>query len=184
MSTKIEHQYRKLIEASKTGDRRAQRALYDLYVDAMFHTSLRMVRSSADAEEIVQDAFVKAFIELASFEYKSTFGAWLKRIVINQSINFLKRKKIPISVDIDIPEQIQEEESNLSYQNISIETIQKGLTLLSAGYQQVLSLYLFEGYDHIEISEIIGISVSTSKSQYHRAKKKLAVILTERPWMN
>ena len=183
MSDKIEHQHRDLIEACKEGNRQAQYDLYHLYVDAMYNTCLRMVQHQSDAEDIVQEAFVKAFTGLESFAYKSTFGAWLKRIVINHSMNFLTKKKLAISNVEKIPEPVHVVESTRSAKCLHLEDVKKGIAMLSRGYQQIISLYLLEGYDHAEISQIAGISVSTSKSQYHRAKKKLVEIINEELWM-
>ncbi len=162
------------------GKRTAQFELYNLYVDAMYQTSYRMVGNTADAEDVVQDAFVKAFTKLESFQYKSTFGAWLKRIVINQSVNFLKAKKLPVCTNDDITdENTFDVEASVE---IDIIKIKKAIKLLSDGYRRILSLYLLEGYDHSEISQIAGISVSTSKSQFHRAKKKLVDIIKKEEW--
>tara|TARA_R110002073_G_scaffold128999_3_gene275146 strand:- start:108242 stop:108658 length:417 start_codon:yes stop_codon:yes gene_type:complete len=135
-----------------------------------------MVQTKEDAEDIVQDSFVEAFKNLTSFRYESTFGSWLKRIMINKSINHLKLKRIPI-VPIDNQIYHLKDENLESIVEVDIRKITKGITLLPVGYRQIINLYLIEGYDHVEISEILKISTSTSKSQYHRAKKKLIEIL-------
>ncbi|GGD17065.1 RNA polymerase subunit sigma-24 [Hyunsoonleella pacifica] len=144
----------------------------------MFNVCVRMVKSKEDAEDILQESFVDAFKNLNSFRYESTFGSWLKRIVINKSINHLKLKRVPLVAmdDYDdwIPEQ-QEEEINEEYLNV--DTIKTAIKQLPEGYQTIINLYLIEGYDHVEIGEILGISTSTSKSQYHRAKKKLIALM-------
>ncbi|RKN00474.1 RNA polymerase sigma factor [Aquimarina sp. AD1] len=168
--------HKDLIEKSKSGDRNSQYKLYELYVDAMYNVSMRIVSIREDAEDIIQDSFVDAFKNLTSFRYESTFGSWLKRIVINKSINHLKLKKIPIT-PIDKHEYHITEEVKESINTRDIEKIKKGITKLPDGYKQIINLYLIEGYDHIEISEILEISSSTSKSQYHRAKKKLIQII-------
>jgi RNA polymerase sigma-70 factor (ECF subfamily) len=144
----------------------------------MFNICVRIVKSKEDAEDILQESFVDAFKNLNSFRYESTFGSWLKRIVINKSINHLKLKRVPLVAmdDYDdwIPEQ-QEEEINEEFLNI--DTIKTAIKQLPEGYQTIINLYLIEGYDHVEIGEILGISTSTSKSQYHRAKKKLIALM-------
>ncbi|WP_233557683.1 RNA polymerase sigma factor, partial [Aquimarina sp. AD1] len=172
----ILYTHKDLIEKSKSGDRNSQYKLYELYVDAMYNVSMRIVSIREDAEDIIQDSFVDAFKNLTSFRYESTFGSWLKRIVINKSINHLKLKKIPIT-PIDKHEYHITEEVKESINTRDIEKIKKGITKLPDGYKQIINLYLIEGYDHIEISEILEISSSTSKSQYHRAKKKLIQII-------
>ncbi|NMH89553.1 RNA polymerase sigma factor [Flavivirga sp. Y03] len=168
--------HKSLVEKSKLGDRNAQYKLYELYVDAMYNISMRMMHIKEDAEDVVQDSFIEAFNNLSSFRYESTFGSWLKRIVINKSINQLKKKKIPVVPIENQMYHIKEDTEDVSPE-IDIKNIVKGIRLLPPGYQQIINLYLIEGYDHIEISEILEISPSTSKSQYHRAKKKLIEIV-------
>ncbi|MDH7448235.1 RNA polymerase sigma factor [Aquimarina sp. 2201CG14-23] len=176
METNILYTHKDLVEKSKSGDRNSQYQLYELYVNAMYNVSMRMIGIKEDAEDVTQESFVEAFRNLPSFRYESTFGSWLKRIVINKSINHLKLKKIPIT-----PLQDQEyhlsEETSIPVPITDIEKIKKGIALLPDGYKQIINLYLIEGYDHVEISEILKISSSTSKSQYHRAKKKLIQII-------
>lgn len=174
MTNQVVFTHKDLVEKSKLGDRKTQYKLYSLYVNAMFNVSIRMVKSKEDAEDILQDSFVEAFKNLNNFRYESTFGSWLKRIVINKSINHLKLKRVPLVAmdDYDnwIPEQ---EEEEVNEEHLDVSSIKTAIKQLPEGYQTIINLYLIEGYDHVEIGEILGISTSTSKSQYHRAKKKL-----------
>ena len=176
METDIRFTHRELVEKWKSGHQSSQYQLYSLYVDAMYNIGMRMLGSKEDAEDIVQDSFVDAFKNLSRFEYKSTFGAWLKRIVINKSINHLKAKQIAM-VPMEAHEYHLSEEAEEKVEAIDIKKVKKGIGQLPAGYKQIINLYLIEGYDHIEIGEILEISTSTSKSQYHRAKKKLVEII-------
>ena len=174
MDNPIVFTHKNLIERSKLGDRKMQYKLYSLYVDAMFNVSIRIVKIKEDAEDLVQDSFIDAFKNLNTFKYESTFGSWLKRIVINKSINYIKVKRIPL-IELDGNEKWITEEESLEIKDIKldIDKIKKGIKALPEGYQTIINLYLIEGYDHTEIGDILEISVSTSKSQYHRAKKKL-----------
>lgn len=177
METNILYTHKDLVEKSKLGDRTAQYKLYELYVDAMYNVGMRMMRIKEDAEDVVQDSFIEAFNSISSFRYESTFGSWLKRIVINKSINQLKKKKIlvvPIEKEMY---RIKSDDEDEETPAMDMKKIIKSIGLLPAGYQQIINLYLVEGYDHVEISEILGITTSTSKSQYHRAKKKLIEIV-------
>lgn len=164
------------MEKCKKGDRKSQYKLYEIYVDAMFNISMRMLRSKEDAEDVVQESFVAAFKSLNGFKYESSFGAWLKRIVINKSINQLKCKRAEV-IPVDERDYVAEEEDNESAAAVELEKVRIGIDKLPDGYRQVLNLYLIEGYDHSEIGEILTISTSTSKSQYHRAKKRLLEII-------
>lgn len=135
-----------------------------------------MVKVREDAEDVLQESFIEAFKNLNSFRYESTFGSWLKRIVINRSINHLKLKKLPLIAIEENDYWIQSnDEDSTENKNIEFDVskIKRGIETLPRGYQTIINLYLIEGYDHVEIGDILGINVSTSKSQYHRAKKKL-----------
>ena len=175
METDITYQHQEIVDSCKANLRDAQQALYKLYARAMFNTCLRIVDNEHDAEDILQDSFVSVFKNINQFNNQSSIGAWIKRIVVNNSINFLNRKK---SIFFEIKDDVQYiEEDNNESSIIEITKIQKAITQLPDGYKQILILYLLEGYEHQEISQILNISVGTSKSQYHRAKNKLKEII-------
>jgi len=177
LKTDIRFTHQSLVEQCKSGNPSSQYELYALYVDAMFNVGIRFLGNKEDAEDIVQDSFIDAFKKLHSFKYESSFGAWLKRIVINKSINHLKAKRIPV-VPMEPHEFHLTDEEPIEAEAVDLKKVQLGLKKLPEGYRQILTLYLIEGYDHVEIAEILDISSSTSKSQYHRAKKKLLEIIT------
>ena len=164
-----------LVERCKQGDSRGFAELYRKYSKAMYNTSLRIVNNTGDAEDVVQEAFTDAFRSLEDFHYKSTFGAWLKRIVINKSINCLRKRKMDM-IDIEktnighLPEEDTTDEQEIQ---MKVEDIKKAVGLLPNGYRTVLTLYLFEGYDQEEIAEILQVSHATVRTQYMRAKQKL-----------
>lgn len=178
MAKDIRFTHKALVEKCKKGNSTAQYELFELYVDAMYNVGMRFLGNKEDAEDVVQESFVDAFKNLNSFKYESTFGAWLKRIVINKSINFLKARRIAV-VPMDDHEFHLTAEEPIEVPSADIKKVKLGIAELPEGYQQIINLYLIEGYDHIEISEVLGISTSTSKSQYHRAKKKLIEIINE-----
>ena len=164
-----------LVERCKRGDSRAFEAIYQKYAKAMYNTSLRIVSHTGDAEDVMQEAFTDAFRSLEDFHYKSTFGAWLKRIVINKSINQLRKRKMDL-IDIDktqIGNVAEEDGPDEKELELKVEDIKKAVAHLPNGYRTVLTLYLFEGYDQEEIAEILGVSHATVRTQYMRAKKKL-----------
>ena len=169
-----------LIKACKRGEQRAQFEIYKLYAKSMYNVAFRILNNSAEAEDIVQESFLKAFQKLSSFSGEVSFGAWLKKIVVNASLDALRKKKIEFENIDDVRhpdfEQKEEENSSLEYEVIKIRD---AILLLPDGYRIVLSLYLLEGYDHDEIAEITGISASTSRSQLARAKKRLIEKLKE-----
>jgi RNA polymerase sigma factor (sigma-70 family) len=165
-----------LIEECRTGNRKAQFRLYNLYSRAMYNLAYRIMNNREDAEDILQESFVECFRNIDSFRFESTFGAWLKKIIINKCINQIKKKKIDITLCETLPTIIDEEEEEVIYDPGKIF---KGIERLPDGYRIILTLYLLEGYDHAEISQILGITESTSKSQYSRAKEKLRNILSK-----
>lgn len=180
MGTQIDI-HKELIEASKKGDNRARRQLYELYARAMFNICYRMMNNREDAEDILQEAFIQAFTKLESFRYDSTFGAWLKRIVINTCINAINKKKVDLMLTDDMyyfgdrSEEVENKELPLTTKDI-----ENAMEHLPEGGRIVFSLYLLEGYDHIEIAQILGVTESTSKSQYMRAKRKVYEILKDK----
>ena len=166
-----------LIEECRNGNSRAQFRLYNQYSKAMYNLAYRMLNNREDAEDMLQESFIECFRNIESFRFESTFGAWLKKIVVNRCINQLKKKKIDLTF-YDTPPSIAVEEENESC--FDTKEIFKGIEKLPDGYRIILTLYLLEGYDHSEISQILGISESTSKSQYSRAKEKLKYILSKK----
>ncbi len=168
-----------IVEKCKRGNRRAQFELYRLYSKAMFNVCLRMVRQEQDAEDLLQNSFVDVFTKLSTFRYQSSVGAWIKRIVVNNCINYLKRNRLSVEELQDYHGDISEEEEPelLPDMPLSVHIVRKAMECLPEGYRVVFSLYLLEGYDHKEIGEILGISEATSKSQYSRARKKLKELI-------
>lgn len=167
-----------LIARCKAGDREAHYRLYKLYSRSMFNASYRITGREEDAEDAVQEAFISAFRNLDHYRADATFGAWLKRIVVNKSINVLKKRKHPLMPDGE-QWDVAEEEAPADYrEELTVERVKKAIEELPDGYRAVLSLYLLEGYDHQEIAGILEISESTSKSQLNRAKGKLKEKLT------
>ena len=170
--------HREIIELSKTGNPKAQFQLYKLYSKAMFNICVRMLNSIEEAEDLLQESFTDAFMKLNSFRYESSFGAWLKRIVINKCINAINKKKIVLVFpDQPVEQDTRDEEVDYSGIDMDVQRIHLAVGKLPDGYRVIFSLYALEGYDHGEISQIMNISESTSKSQYLRAKQKIKELL-------
>lgn len=162
------------MERCLDGNRAAQYDLYRRYVGAMFHTVVRMVGNREDAEDLTQEVFAKVFHRLESFRNDATLGAWIKRIAVNVSLNFLRTANrlhfvemeghLAIAEENDVGEEVLETD---------LRRIHEAIKKLPDGSRTVFNLYLLEGYDHREIAEILHISESTSKTQYRRAKRLL-----------
>ncbi|MCB7481358.1 RNA polymerase sigma factor [Christiangramia sediminis] len=164
----------KLIEACIQNNRRAQLQLYNKYCDGMYYVALRFMKDSMEAEDAMQEGFIKAFAKLHQFNGEVTFGAWLKRIVINKCLDKLKAKKLEL---VAINEQTLgtvEDEDNWEVEDgVSVEEVKKKMQKLPEKYKYPLMLFLVEGYDHEEISEILNITQVASRTLVHRGKKKL-----------
>jgi len=173
--------HKPLIDRCRTGDNRAQYELYSLYAKAMYNVCIRIVNHTSEAEDILQDSFLEAFTRIGEFRSESSFGAWLKTIVVNRSINYLKKKKLLLFDNItDEKDTRHEEYSDYEDTEWEVQRVYKAMHNLPDGYRIVLSLYLLEGYDHAEIAQILGITESTSKSQYSRAKECIRTLLKKK----
>lgn len=162
----------KLVERAKQGDQQAMYRLYKSHVQAMYNTSIRIVVNQFDAEDIIQESFLSAFKSLSSFKGDSSFGTWVKRIVVNKSLNLLRQKKQTFT-DLDNLHIAAEESEDEDFPEVTPDVIHEAIKSLPEKARVVLNLYLLEGYLHKEIAEMLEISESTSKSQYQRARKIL-----------
>lgn len=166
-----------LIDSCLAGDHWAQEKLYNLYSKAMFNICCRICNDRDDAEDVLQDAFISAFKNLHTYQRKAAFGAWLKRIVVNKALNFVKKNKVEI-VPLEGEDRYEDDntEEIIDFP-VTVDQVKSAMNQLPDGYRIVFSLYLLEGYDHAEIADILNITTSTSKSQYNRSKKKIKEIL-------
>lgn len=177
----IDKHYQLVLEC-KQGSKKACYELYKLYSKAMLNVAFRIVGNIAEAEDVLQEAFVDAFSKLKDFRQDTTFGLWLKQIVVNRSINLLRKRRLEL-VDLEegqlenIAEDEIEDEEEIQFQAAIIKEAMKELP---EGYRLVISLYLLEGYDHEEIGQILNISENTSRTQFLRAKRKLLEILQKK----
>lgn len=171
--------YQDIIDRCKEGDRQAQFQLYKLYYKPMYNISLRMVGNEMEAEDIMQESFLSAFKKIDSYEGKVSFGAWLKKIVINRSLDHLKKRKI-VFEEINEKMNVAETPEFMEIEESSLENIKNEISNLPEKYRVVLSLFLIEGYSHEEVSEMLNISNEASRTQFFRAKQKLKELLRQK----
>ncbi len=168
---------RKLIEACLNHRPDAQIALYQRYNKAMFNSALRILGNRQEAEDVMQEAFITAFARLGTFDGKAPFGSWLKKIVVNKSIDALRRNRSGIFDDIDLitnyPDNDKQDEYDVVYQ-ITPEKINDIMKEMKESYRLILSLHLIEGYPHDQIAELLGMSYANVRTRYSRARKLLA----------
>lgn len=171
-----------LVKAQK-GHLKSQMSLYDQNYKAVFNSCYRVLLNKEDAEDVTHDTFISVFEAKPSEQNIDNTMAWLRRIGINKSLDYLRRQeKFEFTNEIeDIIEQKEinngKNESENEYLNLEPEKIYKGIHQMPKQYRLVLNLYLIEGFDHSEISQILNINTSTSRSQLTRAKRKLKAYL-------
>ena len=171
-----------IIKKCQSNDRNAQLQLYNKYCDGMLVVAKRFITNTMEAEDVVQESFIKAFTKLHQYKAEVTFGAWLKRIVINKSIDALKLKKQSLK-EIDEAQLMVVDEATEDWNievSVTIEDVKIAINQLPSKYKYVVLLYLVEGYDHQEISEILGISQIASRTQLSRGKIKLKNLLKKK----
>ena len=178
MKTLYENIHQEIIDQCREGSQKAQFQLYKLYYKPMYSVCLRIINNETEAEDVMQEAFLKAFSKIDTYKGEVSFGAWLKKIVINRSLDYLKKRKVKFEEINEKTNQIPDYQMEIK--EVNMKVIQDAIQKLPDGYRVVLSLFLIEGYDHEEISEILRISNSNSRTQYLRAKNKLRELLKDR----
>lgn len=173
----------RLIRQCKKGDSLAQYQLYQLYVKAMFNIAVRMTGEKEMAEDVLQDAFVKAFSEIENLKNEKAFGGWLKRIVLNRCIDVMRKEKYVFQGLDTLSEQCHESVEEID-ESADPEMIHHMIKKLPEGARQILIMRALEGYKHAEIGEKLGISESTAKTQFFRAKQLLGEMIKNREYEN
>ena len=164
----------KIIERCKSQDRKAQKELYDVYSPVLFGICIRYSKSSTDAEDILQEGFVKIFTKINNFKGDGSFEGWMRRIIVNTAIShYHKNKKHNDNYDITEINETDVDGYSYNSDEYTKEELLSVIDNLPAGYKMVFNLYAIEGYKHKEIGEMLNINANTSKSQYSRAKEKI-----------
>lgn len=179
MDLNDKEQVRRLIRGCKKGDRKSQRVLYESLYGKMLGVCLRYSRDMLEAEDLVQDGFIKVFDKIKSFNYKGSLEGWVRRLIINNSIDQIRRKR-KMNFDYEEESKIHnmkdenpEELEEFELLNLKAERIVELIQKLSPAYQTVFNLYVVEDMTHKEIADTLNISVGTSKSNLAKAKMKL-----------
>jgi len=158
----------------------AQRELYSRYSPKMLSVCYRFAQSREDAEDMLQEGFIKVFTQIQTFQNKGAFEGWIRRIIVHTCINFLKKyKKFSENIDLAYAGFLQVKEETMP-SIMQAKQVVECIRLLPIGYKTVLNLYAIEGYNHKEIAEMLDIEESTSRSQYTRAKAMLEGILVKK----
>ncbi|WP_288955898.1 RNA polymerase sigma factor [uncultured Polaribacter sp.] len=166
-----------LIERCKKSDKNAQLDLYKAYYKAMYNTAYRILKDSFEAEDIMQEAFLTVFTKMSTYKGEVTFGAWLKRIVVNKSLTQLKKNNRYNEVKMEVIPNEEIIEETIDYSGLKANRVLACLQNLKDNYRMVLNLHLIEGYDYEEIAEILGYTNENVRTTVSRAKKKLKQVL-------
>ncbi len=169
-----------IIEKCKANDRKAQLSLYKKYSEGMFKVAIRFLKNADDAEDVVQESFIKAFQKMHQFNGDVTFGAWLKRIVINKSIDFLKSKQQKLEAIDERYMHIEENNDWTIDHAITVDEVKTAIAQLPDNYRYVVMMFLMEGFDHKEISQVLGLTESTCRTRLLRGKGLLQQLLKDK----
>jgi RNA polymerase sigma-70 factor (ECF subfamily) len=163
-----------LLVACQKGNHKAQLEIYRRYHKAMYNVALRILNNSFDAEDVMQEGFLSAFTKLASFKGEVTFGAWLKRIIINASLQLIrKRKENTVTLNENTNHLIDNEPANLDFSQVQVAQVLEAITRLKENYRIAISLHLIEGYDYEEMTVIMETSYDNCRALVSRAKAKI-----------
>lgn len=179
MGTLTKDIHQDVVRRCRENDKEAQFEIYKFYFKTMFNTSIRILHNTADAEDVMQDSFLDAFSKVGTFTGEGNFGGWLRRIVVNNSIDALKKKHNDMTFEDVRMEIVEDKESGIEDVEYKVDEIKKAMKILKEENRVILSLFLLEGYDHEEISQILNISYNNSRTRYSRARKKLQKVLSD-----
>lgn len=189
MGKRYKNIHQELIDDCRKGKTKAQFEIYKLYYKAMYNTCVRIVNDSMEAEDVMQEAFLSAFKKIDSYKEEVSFGAWLKKIVVNRSLDALKKRKVQQEEinerTMALPDDSKTD--NLDEAQQKIAEIKQVIAQLPENYRLFITLHLIEGYDHDEIGEIMGMTNAAVRTGYSRARKKLQELLSTKKtgiWTN
>lgn len=174
--TKYRDIHHQLIANCKKGNQKAQLEIYKLYYKAMYNSALRILKNQADAEDVMQDSFLDAFTRIQLYREEGSFGGWLKRIVINNAMDFIRNQKPTNEID-ESHILLTDEEGDCIENDCRLEDIKEAMNMIKQEYRIIISLYLFEGYDHEEIASIQNITYGLSRTRYSRARQSLLKVI-------
>jgi RNA polymerase sigma factor (sigma-70 family) len=167
-----------LIKGCLNNDPKAQRIIYEKYAGAMFAVCSRYIKEKTDAEDVLIKGFMKAFSQMAKYKGEGNLGGWIKKIMINEALMFLRSTRT-MYVEVDIDHANYNQDEHFSHNQLEADDLLKMVNNLPVGYRTIFNLYAIEGYSHKEIAEQLNISENTSKSQLSRARVLLQKMLMD-----
>ena len=172
-----------LIKQCKVNNRKAQLALYNKYCNGMYTVALRYINNTALAQDAVQEGFIKAFSKLEQYKGDVSFGAWLKKIVINTCLDMLKTSKRFVLEEPTVSLETTTQDNNWDVADTTlVEEVLQAINCLKDTQRMVLQLFLLEGYDHQEIASILNVTETASRTLLHRGKKQIQIQLKDKAY--
>ncbi len=168
----------KIIEGCKKMQRKSQKALYDMYAPVLYAMALRYAADASEAEDMLQEAFINIFKSIDQYQGSGSFEGWMKRILINAAIGYIRKHKKQQFDNFDDVQEIRMKDFDFSEEDFSRQELIDVINDLPDGFRMVFNLYAIEGFKHKEIADMLGIQIGTSKSQYSRARNILKKRLT------
>jgi RNA polymerase sigma factor (sigma-70 family) len=172
-----------LIKGCLLRDANAQRQLYDTFSSKMYSICYRYVKDSMEAEDILVTSFMKVFDKISQFKSEGSFEGWIRRIVVNESLTYLRRNR-SMYLETELEQADREPDYNMLSDHLEAEDLLNMIKELPTGYRIVFNMYAIDGYSHKEIADQLGISENTSKSQLSRARTYLQKMLANTDWMS
>jgi RNA polymerase sigma-70 factor (ECF subfamily) len=169
---------KKLIQACIDENRSSQKALYERFSAKMYYVCLRYARHELEAQDMLQDGFIKVFDNISKFKHNGSFEGWIRRIMVNTSLNYCRKSSFK-NEQIGIEDYQDKVVDSKAVSNLSEQELLKLIQTLPDGYRMVFNLYVIEGYSHKEIGELLNTTESTSRSQLAKARKWMQKVLTE-----
>ncbi len=167
-----------LIQGCIAQNPKSQKALFDIFAPTMYAICYRYSKDADQAKDLLQEGFIKAFTKLSEFKFEGSFEGWLKRIFINHSLEYIRKElRQPTTVDVEEVHDLSSE--TIQFDRHDAKKLMDLIQKLPLGYRTAINLFIIEGYSHKEISEKLGISESTSKTQLHKGRQMLQRMLKD-----
>ena len=175
----MDHKEKEIVLAGLKGNLSAQKSFYELFAGKMFAVCLRYCSRREEAEDVLQEGFIKVFENLQRFRFEGSLEGWVKRIMINTALGWLRARNVRFVEGGDIPVPEMQLSPGIIEQ-MSSKEIMDLILQLPAGYRTVFNLHALEGYSHAEIAQMLGIREVTSRSQYLKARKSLQDLIAKK----
>lgn len=176
-----------IVDGCVRNERKCQQMIFEMYYGKMMSACLRYISDRDEAQDVLQDGFIKVFNSIAKFDFNGSFEGWVRRIVVNTAIDHIRKKKKDIFQVTDhefimnnYTDEADEKQSESIYANLKNNEIAEAIQQLSPAYRTVFSMYVIDGYSHQQIADLLNINIGTSKSNLAKARMNLQKVLKDK----